>query len=163
MRYMQYACKTSMRGSRNGPPSWKRFKSGNALDTSASMASKQSIRRLLLSLGSSVLDRRSLARCSALVYASSVNSSSLPIARFHIAPRFRGGIPRHHSSRVRGSRSARSQLGLTKSSQMFWRASRVLSFSHWADAACAALRLSEQMLKSESYQRMNDYLPASRD
>lgn len=144
-RYMQYACKTSMSVSRKGPPSWKRLRSGNALGTSASMASKQSSIRLLLSLGSSVLDLRSLARCSAFVNASSVNSSSLPMARFQIAPRFRGGIPRHQSSRVRGSRSARSQFGLTKSSQMFCNASRVLSFSHCADAARAAFRLSEDV------------------
>ncbi|KKA20128.1 hypothetical protein T310_5867, partial [Rasamsonia emersonii CBS 393.64] len=83
-------------------------------------------------------------------YDSSVSESSLPMARCHTAPRQRGVIPRHHSARMRGSVTARSQSGNTCSSHMRWSVSRVLSFSHWAEAALAALRFSASRLVTHS-------------
>lgn len=137
-----------MRVCRSGPHPWKRFISGKALGTSVSIASKQSSSRLLFSLSTSFLPWRSFARSNALVKVSSVNASSLPMARFHMVPRLRGGIPRHHNSRIRGSRRARSQFGYTYSSQMFCSVARVLSFSHCAFASLAALRFSEIPIRS---------------
>jgi hypothetical protein len=137
-----------MRVSRNGPPSWKRFRSGKAFGASVLIASKQSSSRLLFSLSASFLRSRSLALWSALVNVSSFNDSSLPRARFQIFPLLRGGIPRHQSSRIRGSRRARSQLGYTYSSQMFCSVTRVLSFSHCAEASRAALRFSEMRVRN---------------
>lgn len=140
---MEYASSTSINVSRNGPPSWNRCRSGNAVDTSRRMAANHSrIRRLLSPTSASGRARTALARWRAFLYVSSVSASSLPMARCQTAPRKRGVTPRHHSSRVRCSDTARSQSGYTYSSQMRWRVSRVLSLSHWAAAARAALRFS---------------------
>lgn len=141
LRYMLYASSTSIRLSLSGQPSWNMLSSGNAVDASQRIASKQCFARES-ALSSSNFACICLARSRAFLNDSSVRESSLPSARFQTAPLERGVIPLHHSSRVRGSAMTWSQFGKTYSSQMRWSIFRVSSLLHCALAASAALRLS---------------------
>lgn len=146
-RYMEYAISTSRRLSRNGPPSWKILRLGKTVLISLRIASNQAFS--LERSSEQVFTMRasmSLARCKALVYVTSVKARSFPIARSHTWPRDLGDTPRHQSSRVRGSRTTRSQLGRTCSSQMRRRADFVSSWTHWTSAAFAAFLLSNDTL-----------------
>jgi hypothetical protein len=135
----------------SGAPDWNRLRSGNAVPASRRMDWNHSFIILLFSVPGAAC--KSLARCNAFLYVSSVMESSLPIARCQTAPRSLGGIPRHQSSRVRCSEVMRSQSGQTYSSQIRWRVEFAESRLDCSSAAAAAFRFSKDALEMiELYQ-----------
>ena len=88
------------------------------------------------------------AREKALLKVVGVRARSLPIAFVHTLARERGPMPRHQSSRVRGSRMSWSQLGRTCSSQRRERVALVSSFAHLLSMVWAAFFFSASRLSS---------------
>ena len=135
--------RTSTRSLYSGAPGWKMCNSGNVTLTSRRIASNQAF-----SLPSSPppgfasRSSKSFALCKAFEYVTSVNARSLPTAFCQTCARDLGATPRHHSSRVRGSRITWSQLGRTCSSHIRRRALFVSSFAHCESATAAAFLLS---------------------